>query len=63
MIEGRTRMAMGAPLLRFEGFTLELATASGWVRVLDGIDLAVGEGEALALVGESGSGKTLAPSR
>lgn len=52
-------MAMGAPLLRFEGFTLELATASGWVRVLDGIDLAVGEGEALALVGESGSGKTL----
>lgn len=50
---------MGAPLLSFEGFTLELATASGWLRVLDGIDLALGEGEALALVGESGSGKTL----
>jgi len=50
---------MGAPLLSFEGFTLELATASGWLRVLDGIDLRVGEGESLALVGESGSGKTL----
>ena len=50
---------MGTPLLSFEGFTLELATDTGWTRVLDGVDLRLDEGEALALVGESGSGKTL----
>ena len=50
---------MGAPLLAFEGFTLELRTDPGPLRVLDGVDLRIDEGEVLALVGESGSGKTL----
>ena len=30
----------------------------GWVRAVDGVNLTVGRGEALALVGESGSGKS-----
>ena len=30
----------------------------GWVRAVDGVDLAIRRGEALALVGESGSGKS-----
>jgi ABC-type microcin C transport system duplicated ATPase subunit YejF len=32
--------------------------AAGYVRAVDGIDLAIRRGEILALVGESGSGKT-----
>ncbi len=35
-----------------------LRRATGWVRAVDGVDLALHEGECFALVGESGSGKT-----
>ena len=52
-------MSMGGPLVEFGGFTLELRTEQGPLRVLDGVDLRIDEGEVLALVGESGSGKTL----
>jgi len=31
---------------------------SGWLRAVDGVDLAIKEGETLGLVGETGSGKT-----
>ena len=44
----------GGTLLAVRG----LGAGYGSVRVLHGIDLAVGPGECLALVGESGSGKT-----
>ena len=42
------------PLLAVEGLQVRFGKA----RAVDGVDLAVGEGEVVALVGESGSGKT-----
>lgn len=44
----------GPPLLRVEG----LAKRFGGVRALDGVDLALGEGEVHALLGENGAGKS-----
>lgn len=50
---------MTLPLLSVEGLAVAVATAEGPRTVVEGIDFAVGRGEALALVGESGSGKSL----
>ena len=47
-----------APLLAVDGLSVTYATRSGVLRAIDGIDLSVASGEALALVGESGSGKS-----
>jgi len=53
---------MVPPLLEARGIVMEFSTGilhgGRRVRVLDGIDLRVGRGEAVALVGESGCGKT-----
>jgi oligopeptide/dipeptide ABC transporter ATP-binding protein len=47
------------PFLQAKGVVVEYVDRSGNVATaLDGVDLAVGRGEVLALVGESGSGKT-----
>jgi peptide/nickel transport system ATP-binding protein len=46
------------PVLEITNYTLDYTTPRGPARALDGIDLAIGRGEALGLVGESGSGKT-----
>ncbi|WP_426562565.1 ABC transporter ATP-binding protein [Angustibacter sp. McL0619] len=48
-----------APLLEARGVRVDFGTRAGAVaRALDGVDLAIGHGEIIALVGESGSGKT-----
>lgn len=46
-------------LLEIRGLTVELATASGWVRPVNEVSLRIVLGETLGLVGESGSGKTM----
>ncbi|MES2815198.1 MAG: ABC transporter ATP-binding protein [Pseudomonadota bacterium] len=46
-------------LLDIKGLTIDIARDTGPARVVDGIDLAVMEGESLGIVGESGCGKSL----
>jgi oligopeptide/dipeptide ABC transporter ATP-binding protein len=47
-----------APLLEVRGVHVGYPVAGGLARAVDGVDLAMGSGEILALVGESGCGKT-----
>jgi peptide/nickel transport system ATP-binding protein len=56
--------AGGAPfvtgrLLEIQGLKVHFSTDDGWVRAVDGVDLALDRGETLSVVGESGSGKTV----
>ncbi|WP_085441632.1 ABC transporter ATP-binding protein [Magnetofaba australis] len=46
------------PLLQAEGISREFKTAAETVRVLDAVDLSLGQGEMAALLGASGSGKS-----
>ena len=47
-------------LLEIEGLTVEFPTMSGPFKAVDGIELAVEQGDVVAIVGESGSGKSVA---
>ena len=46
-------------LLEIENLSVEFPSASGMVRAVDSVSLALSEGEVLGVVGESGSGKSL----
>ncbi len=46
------------PVLELRGLTVAFDTPGGKLTAVDGVDLAVGEAECLAVVGESGSGKS-----
>ncbi len=48
-----------ATLLEARGLTVELPTRAGWVRPVNEVSFALGDGETLGIVGESGSGKTM----
>jgi len=48
-----------ATRLDVRGLTVELPTRGGWVRPVNDVSFALGEGETLGIVGESGSGKTM----
>jgi oligopeptide/dipeptide ABC transporter ATP-binding protein len=48
-----------ATRLELRGLTVELPIRSGWIRPVNDVSFALGEGETLGIVGESGSGKTM----
>lgn len=45
--------------LQVRDLTVELPTATGWVRPVAEVSFTLNEGESLGIVGESGSGKTM----
>ena len=57
---GASPAALSAdPVLRVGGLRTVFPGEEGTITVVDGVDVAVGRGETLAVVGESGSGKTM----
>jgi peptide/nickel transport system ATP-binding protein len=61
MIEAHAATPHGgvAALLSLKDVSVELPTARGTLRAVDGVSLSLAEGRTLGIVGESGSGKTM----
>jgi oligopeptide/dipeptide ABC transporter ATP-binding protein len=53
-----TATRLSTDVLQVESLTVDFATVDGRVRVLNGVNLRVREGEVVGIVGESGSGKS-----
>jgi peptide/nickel transport system ATP-binding protein len=51
--------AREALLLRVRGLKTHIVTPNGVLRILDGVDLEVGQGRTVCIVGESGCGKSM----
>ena len=59
-IIGRMAVAQAtAPLLELDRFAVSVARPDGELPLVRGVDLSLGEGEALGIVGESGCGKSV----
>ncbi|MDX2156201.1 MAG: ABC transporter ATP-binding protein [Hyphomicrobiaceae bacterium] len=50
---------MPEPILDIRGLKTHFNTDDGWVRAVDGVDVAIHAGETVGIVGESGCGKTV----
>ena len=49
---------MATPILRANKLVKSVTTAEGLLTILDGVDVELNSGEAVAILGQSGSGKT-----
>ena len=52
--------ALPATRVRFEGVGVDFPTASGPMRVIDGVDLQIAQGEFVSIIGPSGCGRCAA---
>lgn len=52
-------LAKSQPLITVTGLKVELPTADGIIRAVDGLDLDIGPGKTVCIVGESGCGKSM----
>ena len=54
----KVRSDMATPILRANNLVKSVPTAEGLLTILDGVDVEINSGEAVAVLGQSGSGKT-----
>ena len=54
----KVRSDMATPILRANNLVKSVPTAEGLLTILDGVDVEINSGDAVAVLGQSGSGKT-----